>query len=320
MKDFNAEIAMRLLRRFGQLIASSGTLVRRWMLSVWNGAIGVLFYRIPERVLTREGVYFPATLIVVFYYAWLFLYPALPGYAIGALALVAVVMAVRADKLKKVEKGIWVVLGAALLIAEIQVIKLDREKSDREQNEAVQRQLDQAKDVQKGFIETTGKLELVQKRAEATAATLRGLEQRAQLRETQSDRELCWEIEDLREDPNISGISSYPRLFAQLERIKRSDPDEYKKEQDQLHKEVDPFFHDSIKPRIRSLNLKVRERLGIDTLYHGPRVDAINSLLEDSGGFDSPEIQAAIEELKNMAQPFCKVVEKGKGPWWGPIH
>jgi hypothetical protein len=57
----------------------------------------------------------------------------LPGYAIAALAFAAVVMTVRAEKFQPAERIIWVLIGAALMLAETRVLYMDRIAHDAEQ-------------------------------------------------------------------------------------------------------------------------------------------------------------------------------------------
>lgn len=88
------------------------------------------FYEVPT--LDRFGLYLPACVVLLFY-GWWAIFPILPGHAIAALALVAVVMTVRADKFSAAERVIWVLIGAVLMIGESRAIYNDHAKHDAEQ-------------------------------------------------------------------------------------------------------------------------------------------------------------------------------------------
>jgi hypothetical protein len=60
-------------------------------------------------------------------------WPVVPGVAIGLLALIAVIMAVRADNFTGSEKAIWVVISLMLCVVELRTIYADRNEHDRQQ-------------------------------------------------------------------------------------------------------------------------------------------------------------------------------------------
>lgn len=105
-------------------------------------------YKIPH--IDRTGLYLPS-FVALGCYAWWKTLPVLPGYAIAGLAFVAVVMTVRADKFETPEKVLWVLMGAGLLFAELQVLKSDRAESEIQQ--AAERQTQETR-----FEETVGEL------------------------------------------------------------------------------------------------------------------------------------------------------------------
>jgi hypothetical protein len=87
-------------------------------------------WTVPE--IDRWGLYLTCV-VALFSYAWWKSLPVLPGYSIGMLALVAVIMTVRADKFKSVERVCWVVIGAFLMFAEIRTVRDDRRSQDAQQ-------------------------------------------------------------------------------------------------------------------------------------------------------------------------------------------
>jgi hypothetical protein len=85
--------------------------------------------------LTRWGLYPPLVIFISTYWCWK-LFDFLPGYCIAALAFSALFMTVRADKAQNfsvAERFVWVCLGALLLLGEIRVLHIDRQKNNQEQ-------------------------------------------------------------------------------------------------------------------------------------------------------------------------------------------
>jgi hypothetical protein len=97
----------------------------------------LLFYEVPRY--TRWGLYPQAVIIVacLFAFQW---WPLIPTVAIGFLAVVAVIMTVRADHFTHVERVVYVLIAFALFFVEMRAIYRDREDHDREQAEARERE------------------------------------------------------------------------------------------------------------------------------------------------------------------------------------
>jgi hypothetical protein len=96
----------------------------------------ILLWNFPKEKIDRPGFYWPALFLWACwaYFEWRAVagHPVYPGEAIGALALAAAIMAVRADKFKVVEKIFWVIVCASLLIWELKVIDDDHATQERQ--------------------------------------------------------------------------------------------------------------------------------------------------------------------------------------------
>jgi hypothetical protein len=97
----------------------------------------ILRYEVPHY--TRWGLYPQAGIVVVCLIAFQ-LRPPIPGVAIGFLAVVAVIMTVRADRLSDGEKVVYVLIAFALFIVETRAVIRDRNDHDMEQAETRDRE------------------------------------------------------------------------------------------------------------------------------------------------------------------------------------
>src|ERR1035441_8899738 len=83
----------------------------------------VLSWHVPHY--DRGGFYLQAMVIVAIDVGWQS-YQFAPGWAVAILAVVAVVMTVRADHYTKTEQVIWVLVALSLMVVEIRAITRDR--------------------------------------------------------------------------------------------------------------------------------------------------------------------------------------------------
>ncbi len=92
----------------------------------------VLLFQIPRY--GRWGLYTQLVIISVCWMTWkVFYFELAPGDAIAALALVAVIMTVRANSFTKAEQVVWVLIGFSLFACETTIIHGDRVKNDLQQ-------------------------------------------------------------------------------------------------------------------------------------------------------------------------------------------
>lgn len=102
------------------------------LLSLWRVVVSISRIRLddfyPLGAAIWQGLFIAACL--VYFRAWS---PAPAGIAIGCLAVAAVIISVRADRIKLAEKVVWTVLAFALFGIEIAAIYRDRDTHDQEQ-------------------------------------------------------------------------------------------------------------------------------------------------------------------------------------------
>ncbi len=104
---------------------------------LWSPAKAALLWEIPATRYDRGGLYIQAGLLISF---WSLMelrpaftgHPIATGYAIAALALAAVVMAARTDRLTDTEKVFWIIISACLFIWELKVIDADHTEQDKQ--------------------------------------------------------------------------------------------------------------------------------------------------------------------------------------------
>ena len=98
---------------------------------IWGALVSAAFREVPNY--SRWGLYPQGLLIIgcIFCMQW---WPLFPGVAIGLLALVAVVMAVRADGFTRTEKVVWIAMSLVLCFVEIKTIYRDRTEYTKEQS------------------------------------------------------------------------------------------------------------------------------------------------------------------------------------------
>lgn len=92
----------------------------------------LLLYPVPHY--TRWGLYPQAIIVVACLYSYEFGY-FIPTVAIGFLAVVAAIMAVRADHFTHGERVVYVLIAFALFFVEMQAVYRDRDEHDRQQAE-----------------------------------------------------------------------------------------------------------------------------------------------------------------------------------------
>ena len=121
----------------------------------------VLFYEVPQY--TRWGFYPQAVIIVacLFAFQW---WPLIPTVAIGFLAVVAVIMTVRAEHFTHVERVVYVLIAFALFFVEMRAIYRDREDHDREQAEARERETKSFEAIAHGIEDTMRKSDAIMSR------------------------------------------------------------------------------------------------------------------------------------------------------------
>lgn len=107
----------------------------------------------------RSGLYWQAAFVLVGWGFWE-LWPSITGrpievgFAIGALGFAAVVMTVRADRLTKAERVVWVLIGFAFFVAEVHVIDEDHIQQDREHRVEMQKQETEFEQTMREFSRT----------------------------------------------------------------------------------------------------------------------------------------------------------------------
>ena len=97
----------------------------------------VLSLEIPKY--SRVALYLQAVIWVGIYYAWRLVELA-PGDAIGVLAVVALIMAVRGEYASKAEQFVWIFIALSLFSIETRVVHLDRDKHDAQQRQEIRSQ------------------------------------------------------------------------------------------------------------------------------------------------------------------------------------
>jgi hypothetical protein len=111
----------------------------------------------------RWGIYLPIGFALLCW-VWWKLWPVLPGFCIAFLAFAAVIMTVRADKFTRPERILWVVIGAALVLGEMYVLREDRSIFDLQSKTDREEQLNR-------FNRTAADLELALNRIDETLKT-----------------------------------------------------------------------------------------------------------------------------------------------------
>jgi hypothetical protein len=105
----------------------------------WVVSAAKRFFLFPVPHYTRWGLY-PQAAIIVACYSWWALCPVIPGASITVLGFMAVFMTVRADKFSHAERVVWVVLGFAVMVAELRSLYVERDRHDTEQRVEMARQ------------------------------------------------------------------------------------------------------------------------------------------------------------------------------------
>jgi hypothetical protein len=116
---------------------------RRYAVKAWSHVISILKWNVPHY--ERGGLYSQSVFVVGCWAFWELWPPIIgrgiePGFAIGALALAAVIMTVRANQLSKWEKVIWIITGFMLFVGEVHVIDQDHLARDKQHRDEMARQ------------------------------------------------------------------------------------------------------------------------------------------------------------------------------------
>jgi hypothetical protein len=115
----------------------------------------------------RLSIYLPVGFGLLCWIWWKLCTP-LPGYCVALLALAAVIMTVRADKFSIAERGLWVVVGAALVFGEMQILLKDRENFDRQASQDRADQLDRFNRTASGLEQTLTRVDQTLQAADQT--------------------------------------------------------------------------------------------------------------------------------------------------------
>jgi hypothetical protein len=138
------------LRRFREITVVIVAACRARIVTVWRYAVSLALHPVPYY--TRWGLYPQAAVVVacLFAFQW---WPPIPTVGIGFLAVVAVIMTVRADRFSHGEKVVYVLIAFALFFVEMRAIYKDREDHDREQAEAREREAKSFETIANGITE-----------------------------------------------------------------------------------------------------------------------------------------------------------------------
>ena len=117
----------------------------------WNTAKGWALTQVRPSLYTRSALYLQGTVILVCYTFARIWYPILPGYAVAALAVAAVIMTIRPATLSKGEQAAWIAIVFTLFISEMQVIADDRSEQDNQHHTEMAGQ-------ERQFTETLGSI------------------------------------------------------------------------------------------------------------------------------------------------------------------
>lgn len=239
-----------------------------------------------------------------------------PGYAIGALAVVAGIMSVR--DMKTLGKISWIALLVCLLITEFRAIDKDRADNARAQRDFFDTQKagfdGVATQASKNFSATAGGLTTAIQTLDSTlrvgqqAADLAGkgattsglIAQQNEEAQEREDRALCSETANLRADVGvrINGMAGYARMMGKAQQSKNE------AQKQNLQEEFDAYFRDSLQPELRSLTYRLMARLK----KSGPLPNGfLSKTLWRDTEFSPSDIQGALNELDQTKQQVCPV-------------
>jgi hypothetical protein len=131
-------------------LLSRGQKLGRVSNRVGSALLAILLWQIPHY--DRWGIYTQISVASVCCLIWrVFDFALAPGDAVAALAVVAVVITIRADSLTPPEKVGWVIISFALFTCETNIIHRDRERAFQEQKVELGRQADQFRETLSSF-------------------------------------------------------------------------------------------------------------------------------------------------------------------------